>query len=102
MRVTIRIADREAVPVRAVPFLTNWNRWTPDVLASLFAGDGGARALAGGKQVATFRVVDAEVVPIKPDFWANFVVEQLAAVDQRLELQRGRTALGYDEWRHEL
>jgi hypothetical protein len=101
MRVTIRIADREAVPVRAVPFLTNWNRWTPDVLASVFAGDSGSRALAVGKQVATFRVVDAQVVPIKQDFWANFVVEQLAAVDQRLELQRGRTALGYDEWRHE-
>jgi hypothetical protein len=101
MRVTIRIADREAVPVRALPFLTNWNRWTPDVLAAVFAGDGGARALVVGKQVATFRVVDGEVVPIRPDFWANFVVEQLAAVDQRLNLQRGRTALGYDEWRHE-
>jgi hypothetical protein len=38
MRVVLTFAGREAAPVRAISFLTHWNRWTLDVLAMAFAG----------------------------------------------------------------
>jgi hypothetical protein len=41
----------EAIPVRAIPLLTNWRFLTPDVLAQLLAGNsvgsGTARGTAG-------------------------------------------------------
>lgn len=49
MKVVVTIAGREAIPVRAIPFLTGWEVLSPDVLANILAGEDGRRRLAGLK-----------------------------------------------------
>ena len=96
MRVVVKIAGKEALPVRAIPFLTDWKRWTPDVLASVFAGTAD-RALAISGSVRTFRVVEGAVVQVLPDWWLSFPVNQLAALDERLrEGGEGRSRVRSD------
>lgn len=100
MRVIVKIAGKEALPVRAIPFLTDWKRWTPDVLASVFAGTAD-RALAISGSVRTFRLVDGAIVPVLPDWWLSFPVNQLAALDDRLREGGEPSAASYDRWRLE-
>ena len=39
MKVIVEIEGRNAIPVRAIPFLTNWAMMSPDVVADALAGE---------------------------------------------------------------
>ncbi len=100
MRVVVEIAGRRAIPVRALPFLSQWRKWTPDVLVSVFAGTASAAHAIYGR-LFTFRVVEGELRPVEQDWWESFTTSQLAALEERLRLSVRETELGYDEWRVE-
>jgi hypothetical protein len=51
-KLVVKIDGREAIPLRAVPFLTDWCKWTPGVLARVLAGIGGGTVFVFGELTA--------------------------------------------------
>lgn len=66
MRVIVLIGGREAIPVRAIPLLTDWETMSPHVVA---------RALAGGKvsvgfpRLQAFRRTGDSERPVSATWW---------------------------------
>jgi hypothetical protein len=88
------INDREAVPVRLIPFLVNWNPLSPDALAHLFAG---THLIHRDWGLVAYRV-DALGVewPIHRDTWWN-TADSLD--EQAIRLQR--KGASHAEWERE-
>lgn len=92
MRLTVTINGREALPVRAIPYVSGWNM-SPDMVATALAHTDDARRL---KNIFGYRVVDSEVVVVRPMQWDNVVVA-LNGLDERLPPGND----GYSKWRDE-
>lgn len=101
----IRIAGRDAIPVRAIPFVTGW-KISPDVVAKRLARQGDVldRAL---ESLVAYHLVEAVPVRLLPKEW-DLACVQLDALSERLDRQflvpEGQIrpdAESYAEWRRE-
>jgi hypothetical protein len=97
MKVVILIDGREAVPVRAIPFVTGWTL-SPDALAHGLERQG----RRSGHQLRAFQFdADDSHPPIMPSEWEQVSVA-LKALDLTLLRARGeRDIISYERWRAE-
>lgn len=99
MNVIITIKGREAVPVRAIPLLTDWEVLSPDELAqALTSEDVFAPQF---KNLRAYRLDGNFIKAVNPNWWANFPVRELKALSDRIGHGEITHETGYDEWRPE-
>ena len=89
MNVVFLISDRdghprEAVPVRAIPLLTNWNFFSPDVVAQAFAGYEEQRGFISG-ELQAFHLENDQVNPLKRDWWVSWAARELPALHKKIQ-----------------
>lgn len=96
MKLTITITEngkpREAIPVRAIPFITGWNL-SPDAIANAFSQTDEARRMKG---VRSFRTTANLLTQNRAVDWENVTVS-MNGLDDKLP----RSPAGYSEWRNE-
>ena len=71
-RLTIFFDGREALPVRAISFVTGWHRFTPDVLAWYLAQDPD-RFTEWDKPLTAYHLIGGIAVPVLPREWDDIV-----------------------------
>lgn len=67
----VRVGDREALPVRAIPYVTGWTI-SPDVVATNFAREAGA-PFEKLQNTDTYHLVDGRPVKLLPKEWDRYV-----------------------------
>ncbi len=80
MNFIIQINGREAIPVRAIPLLTDWQTMTPDALAQALAGD---EHYFRFENMRAYRFEDGQALPAR--YWANSVVRPLMALSDTIK-----------------
>ena len=93
MKLTVLIQGREAIPVRAIPYITGWSL-SPDMLVSAFSGDSDYRPAIS--EIAVFRKNAGVPSRIKREGWDRVMV-QMAGLDHRLP----RDPSGRADWEAE-
>ena len=96
-RLLILIGKHEALPVRAIPYVTGWYRFTPDVVAWYLAQDP-ARFTEWDTPLTAYRLHDGVPKAIDPREW-NSVVTRLEGLDG--ETRARPEAQGYALWREQ-
>lgn len=99
MNLLVLIGGREAIPVRAIPFLTNWEVLSPDVVAGVLAGD--CDFFHAFKGLTAHHVEQGQVKAIAKSFWGNFVVRELIALSDRTRHNEVTHEDGMSQWRRE-
>lgn len=94
MKVIVEIEGRNAIPVRAIPFLTNWATMSPDVVADALAGT--AHHFRG---LTSFRIERPVHKTISTTWWENFPCRQLKALSDEIKAKETTHETGYQEWR---
>ena len=98
--VIVTIEGKEAIPVRAIPLLTDWEVLSPDVRANAFAG--AEHAVPHLEGLPTFRLnADGSYEAIAPRWWANWIVRVLDACSERITAEQVSHEVGYQQWRQE-
>ena len=98
MNVIVLIRGREAVPVRAIPLLTNWQVMSPDEIAS---------ALAHKENYENFSEMNAHslengvALPVATNWWERFACRDLKAITERIKATELNHEVGYQPWRDE-
>ena len=95
MKVVVEIEGREAVPVRAIPLLTNWETMSPDVVAQALAWNEGEPHFKG---LQAFRRYEGSR-PIPAREWENEVCCQFTALNESMKVTGNTPATGLLEWR---
>ncbi len=89
MNVIVTIEGREAIPVRAIPFLTDWEVMSPDVVADALTGEDEFNPQF--KELRAYRFDDDTIKVVNPNWWANFPARELESVREEIEaLRRAR------------
>lgn len=89
------IDGRECVPVRLLPFLTNWRPLSPDVVARLFSWRDEWRKWS----ISTYRLSrDRTVLELAPSAWDN-IDDELTILARRLKRQEDFEFEKYPKWR---
>lgn len=106
MTVLIQIEGRQAIPVRAVPLLTNWQFLHPGDLVHVLAGDGGSNVgVFGGANKAdrlrSFTIKFGTVAEFARANWKAWLVPKLAALTAQIKQEHPDDAVGYWRWRLE-
>lgn len=97
MDVLVTIDGREAIPVRAIPLLTDWQVLWPDAIAKVLAGE---EFYAGLKGLGAYRLnPDCTFAQIPPRWWANWVVRNLQATSDEIKTKQTTHEEGYQQWR---
>jgi len=94
VKVIVEIEGRNAIPVREIPFLTNWATMSPDVVADALAGT--AHHFQG---LASFRIEGPVQKEISTTWWENFPCRQLKALSDKIKAKETTHETGYQEWR---
>jgi len=99
-RLTVSIDGREALPVRAIPYVTGWQRFSPDtVAASCLAGEADFFMRV---HLTAYRISGDELIQVTPRQW-DAVVVKLKGLAAKLRRQHGDDDMGddigYDAWR---
>jgi hypothetical protein len=94
VKVIVEIDGRNAIPVRAIPFLTNWATMSPDVVADALAGE--AHHFRG---LASFCIEGLVQKRISTTWWENFPCRQLKALSDEIKAKEITHETGYQEWR---
>lgn len=100
MQVTIEINGRQALPVRAIPLLTDWRGLSPDQLAQILAGESDHWLSFDGLTAHRLHS-DGSIEPIPPRWWASWVVDKLQAASDTIKANRISHATGKQQWRSE-
>jgi len=95
-RLTTLIDGREALPVRAIPYVTGW-QFSPDSTAKELARRVGAPFSALHKLTA-YHVPDTIPISVLPREWDD-IVAKLEAHEAELKEQYTNDAIGYAAWR---
>ena len=98
MNVVVVIQDREAIPVRAIPLLTNWRFMSPDIVAHVLGGTGGSNVSLFG-DMQSHHIEDGKVRPMHKDWWAQFPVMEMRAISEKIQIDESSHEAGYSEWR---
>lgn len=91
----VNVADRQALPVRAIPYVTGWTI-SPDVVAENFARS----ATAGFEKLEntdTYHVVNVQPVKLLPKEWDRYVAS-LQGLDAELREKYDHNDQGYAAW----
>ena len=98
MQVTIEINGRQALPVRAIPLLTDWRGLSPDQLAQILAGDSDFWPSFDG--LTAYRLnPDGSTEPTPPRWWASWVVHKLNAISEAIKATQIGHETGRQQWR---
>lgn len=87
------LSGRTCVPVRLLPFLTNWDLLPPDVVAQLFASNK-KHPLLGFRLVSFNLDSDGKVNPVRSAFWVNYALDL-----EQLGQQFSQSDQGHQAWR---
>ena len=98
MNVIIEIEGRQAIPVRAIPLLTDWTTMTPDEVADVLAGSKHHGHIRG---LTAYRLENDVVCPITKTWWKNFPCRTLKAIGDRVRHTQISDESGYQDWRAE-
>ncbi|MBV2164387.1 MAG: hypothetical protein KUL80_08970 [Comamonas sp.] len=100
MKVIISIDGRDAIPVRAIPLLTDWHVLSPDVCAEIFSGraDTTVQHMEG---LRSYRLVNGAVQQVPGREWQNWTERQLDACSERIRNDEANHEIGYQQWRRE-
>ena len=99
MSIIILIEGREAIPVRAIPLLTDWARMSPDQVAAALAGDIEHHWEFSGLTACSIEGGDVRSIP--NTWWKNFPCRALKAIADRIEHTQISSETGYQDWRRE-
>lgn len=94
MNVVVEIDGRNAIPVRAIPFLTNWATMSPDAVAHALAGE-----YDHFEELTSYRVEGTDRKKISTTWWKNFPCRQLKALSEEIKDKETTHETGYQEWR---
>lgn len=100
MNIIIEISSRQAVPVRAIPLLTDWRGLSPDQLAKILAGDSDHWPSFDGLSAHRLHL-DGSTEPVPPRWWASWVVRKLQATSDAIKAKQTSHEMGYQQWRRE-
>lgn len=100
MKLIIQIQGREAIPVRAIPLLTNWRFFTPDVVAQVLAGDKALDGFVVGTLQA-FHFQDGAATVFPRDWWERWAARELRACSDTIKSNQPSHEPGYQQWRDE-
>lgn len=100
MNVIVMIKDgeslREAIPVRAIPLVTNWNALSPDFLAELFAQDDDAEIYG---RLRAHKAKDGIVYETDPAWWKSFCRRKLKALSEEIAASSLGRERQHEQWR---
>lgn len=96
MNVIIKIEGREAIPVRAIPLLTDWKTVTPDILAAVLSGDEHFFCFT---DMQAYRVFNGDAVTRR--WWGNYVSEPLQALGDEIRATETTHKTGKEQWKCE-
>lgn len=91
----IRVGDRDALPVRAIPYVTGWTI-SPDVVAKNFAREE-ASPFEKLEQTDTYHLVNGEPVKLLPKEWDRYVAA-LQGLEAELREKFANDDRGYAAW----
>lgn len=98
MNVVVVIEGREAIPVRALPFLTDWETMSPDVVSEALAGND---FLSKFKDLRAHRFEHGKVKPIGQRYWRNRINTQLSELSASIKTEYPEHEIGYRKWQRE-
>lgn len=99
MNVIVTIEGKEAIPVRAIPLLTDWEILSPDVCARIFSGDDTLEYFEG---MSAHRLnPDGGYQVMEQREWANWIARKLRACRERIKAAQASHESGYQQWRQE-
>ncbi|MCB1989769.1 MAG: hypothetical protein KDE69_15795 [Burkholderiaceae bacterium] len=99
LNVIVTIEGKEAIPVRAIPLLTDWEILSPDVCARIFSGDDTLQYFKG---MSAHRLSpDGGHQVMEQREWANWIARKLRACSERIEAAQASHESGYQQWRQE-
>lgn len=100
MNIVVKIQGREAIPIRSIPLLTDWEVLSPDVCAKAFAGD--EISAQHFENMPTYQLDEnGSYAGISSRWWANWVVRELDACAERTQADGISDEVGYALWRSE-
>ncbi len=91
----VKVADRDALPVRVIPYVTGWTI-SPDVVAKNFARDEAA-PFEKLENTDTYHLVDGRPVKLLPKEWDRYVAA-LQGLEAELREQFANDDRGYATW----
>ena len=100
MNVIIQIQGREAIPVRAIPLLTYWHFFSPDVVAQTLAAEGFGRAHVHG-ELQAYRLEEGVVMVMRQSWWGSWTARELRAHHEKIKATGVHDEVGYQQWRDE-
>lgn len=95
MNVVVVIDGREAVPVRAIPLLTNWETMSPDRVALALSWDEDAIGFEGLQALH----LDAARKVVPATWWANMLWPKLRALSSEIKAHEVSIDAGRQLWR---
>ena len=98
MKIVVVIEGREAIPVRAIPLLSNWRFMSPDVVAHVLGDTGGTNVSVFG-QMQSSRLSEGKVVSMNKDWWAQFPLGDLKALSEKIKASESSLEAGKAEWK---
>lgn len=90
----VKVADRDALPVRAIPYATGWTI-SPDVVAREFARQSGP--FQGMENTDTYHLVDGVPTKLLPKEWDRYVAA-VQGLEAELREQFASNEQGYAAW----
>jgi len=97
MKVIFSIHGREAIPVRAIPLLTNWKTMNPDMVAMALAWDDDFHQFNG---LCAYPYENGNIGnAVDATWWENFPRRKLKALSERIRATQISHETGYGEWR---
>ena len=90
------IEGHEAIPVRAIPLLTDWETMDSGVIADALAWDKAYKEFLG---LQAFHIDDS-LHPIKARWWKNLVCQQMKALNESIKAVEVSDETGLQEWRY--
>jgi hypothetical protein len=100
MTVVVQIEGRDAIPVRAIPMLTDWQALSPDVVAEILSG--GSDHCPSFDGLAAYRLhPDGRVVRESQRSWSSWIVRNLKAASEAIKAKQTCHETGYQQWRNE-
>jgi hypothetical protein len=91
----IKVHGRDALPVRAIPFVTDWVL-SPDVVAKNFARKA-RRGFEKLQNTETYELRDGQIFHLDAEKWGVYVVA-LEGLDAELKRQFPESDRGFDAW----
>lgn len=101
MNVLVEIDGREAIPVRAIPLLTTWEKLSPDLIAEILGECDESDHYEKFKGLRAHRIEGKTTLPIQPGHWRNFVARDLRALSHRIKSNQITHEDGHSRWRRE-